>query len=186
MKRYYIGVDLGGTSTKLGLFDSNGMLLIKRAIPTRNEDCGTYILPDIAEAIANMISDGDLGTADIGGIGIGVPGPVDAEGKVPHIANLGWGDAGCDAAAELSRLTGLKVAAHYLGKAIALLTTVLDPEIIVIGGGVSAAGDAFINRIREQYLRYCFRSTRNVRFELAELGNDAGIYGAAKLIIDRQ
>ena len=52
--RYGFGADVGGTSVKLGLFDENGTLLEKREIPTRTEEGGKAILPDIAAAIETM------------------------------------------------------------------------------------------------------------------------------------
>ena len=71
----------------------------------------------------------------------------------------------------------------YLGKAIASMTAVLDPEVIVIGGGVSKAGPILLDYVRKHYQPVAYKSTRETTFALAELGNDAGIYGCAKLIL---
>ena len=71
----------------------------------------------------------------------------------------------------------------YLGKALAGMTAVLDPEIIVVGGGVSKAGEILLDYIRKYYKPCAFKSTKETPFALAELGNDAGIYGCAKLIL---
>ena len=71
----------------------------------------------------------------------------------------------------------------YLGKAIASMTAVLDPEVIVIGGGVSKAGPILLDYVRKHYQPVAYKSTRETSFALAELGNDAGIYGCAKLIL---
>ena len=71
----------------------------------------------------------------------------------------------------------------YLGKAVASMTAILDPEIIVIGGGVSKAGPILLEYVRKAYEPVAFKSTRETAFALAELGNDAGIYGCAKLIL---
>lgn len=72
----------------------------------------------------------------------------------------------------------------WLGQAIASLVAVLDPEIVVIGGGVSAAGDLLLNPIREAYLTHL--PARGYRPELkitaAEFVNDAGVVGAADLV----
>jgi len=70
---------------------------------------------------------------------------------------------------------------RYLGLAAANLTVALDPEKIIIGGGVSKAGVILIDAIKKYYQNYAFSSTRDVKFVLAELGNDAGIIGAAYL-----
>ena len=51
MKKYVFGVDVGGTTVKLGLFDAQGNVLDKWEIPTRTEDEGSHILPDIADSI---------------------------------------------------------------------------------------------------------------------------------------
>ena len=71
----------------------------------------------------------------------------------------------------------------WLGQAIASLTAVLDPEIVVIGGGVSAAGNLLLNPIREAYLKHLpaqgFRP--ELRISAAEFVNDAGVVGAADL-----
>lgn len=74
--------------------------------------------------------------------------------------------------------------AEYLGKALAIYATVVDPDVIVIGGGVSKAGSVLIDVVSRYYRRDAFSACQNTRIVLAELGNDAGIYGAAKLILD--
>ena len=70
-----------------------------------------------------------------------------------------------------------------LGGAIAGFTTVVDPEAIVIGGGVSKAGQPLIDCIEKYYQRYAFSSCKETPIVLATLGNDAGIYGAAKMVL---
>ena len=72
---------------------------------------------------------------------------------------------------------------RYLGKAVAGMTAVLDPEIIVIGGGVSKAGPVLLEYVQKYYKPCAFKSAKDTPFALAELGNDAGIYGCAKLIL---
>lgn len=70
-----------------------------------------------------------------------------------------------------------------LGKALASFASVADPEIIVIGGGVSKAGPVLLDFIIPTYKKYAFSGCKETEFALAELGNDAGIYGAAKLVL---
>ncbi len=74
----------------------------------------------------------------------------------------------------------------YLGDALASIACVVNPEAIVIGGGVSKAGEILIDYIRPHYEKNVFHGSREVKFSLATLGNDAGIYGAAKLLLDRK
>lgn len=71
-----------------------------------------------------------------------------------------------------------------LGYLIAKVTCVVDPEMIVIGGGVSKAGQALLDGIRPYYEKYAFHACRGIPFALAALGNDAGIYGAVKMALD--
>ncbi len=310
MKKYCFGADIGGTTIKLGLFDADGIVLDKWEIPTRTENEGAAILPDLAKTILDKIEEKKLTREEIAGIGVDVPGPVSADGSVPHTANLGWGYKAVTK--ELGELTGLpckagndanvaalgemwlgggkghanvlmltlgtgvgggividgqilvgshgaggeighihvkdgeedccgcgnkgcleqyasatgianlekkwleksqelsvlrereisarsvfdavkegdalakKIAEEFgacLGKAIAGMTAILDPEIIVIGGGVSKAGPVLLDYIKKDYQEAAFKSTKETPFALAKLGNDAGIYGCAKLIL---
>lgn len=311
MKKYCFGADIGGTTVKLGLFDSEGNVLDKWEIKTHTENEGAAILPDTAAAILAKIEERRLHMEEIAGIGVGVPGPVSIDGIVPHTANLGWGYK--EVTRELSERTGLPckagndanvaalgemwmggakghkdvllltlgtgvgggiiingkilTGAHgaggevghihvednmeehcgcgnqgcleqfasatgiarlgreelaksdepsllregevtaktvfdalkegdalakrvverfgkYLGTAISIMAGVLDPEVIVIGGGVSKAGEILLDYIRKYYRPYVYKSSKDTEFALAQLGNDAGIYGCAKLILD--
>ena len=71
----------------------------------------------------------------------------------------------------------------YLGEFFANLSCVTDPEVIVLGGGVSKAGKALLDGVEKAYQARCFSGVREVRFALATLGNDAGAYGAFKLVL---
>jgi deoxyuridine 5'-triphosphate nucleotidohydrolase len=70
---------------------------------------------------------------------------------------------------------------NKLGLALAQVSCVVDPEVFVIGGGVSRAGDILINAVKAAYQKYAFHACKNTGFELATLGNDAGMYGGAYL-----
>ena len=72
----------------------------------------------------------------------------------------------------------------YLGGAIANVCAVVDPEVIVIGGGVSKAGEVLLDYIKEGFQAHVFHGCAGVQFALATLGNDAGIYGGAKLVLE--
>ena len=307
MKKYVFGVDVGGTTVKLGLFDAQGNVLDKWEIPTRTEYEGTHILPDIADSIREKMKRIDKDS--VVGVGVGAPGPIDSKGVVHRAVNLGWGtfsikdtledllnvpvmagnDANVAALGEMwmgcrdlsmvtlgtgvgggiiidgriltgsggaggeighmhvedeeeescncgnkgcleqyssatgitrlanrllaasgrdSVLRGREVSAKsvfdavkakdplavetaekfgkYLGDALASIACVVNPEAIVIGGGVSKAGEILIDYIRPHYEKNVFHGSREVKFSLATLGNDAGIYGAAKLLLDRK
>ncbi len=73
--------------------------------------------------------------------------------------------------------------ARYLGVALANIAHVVDPEAFVIGGGVSRAGDIIINKVEEYYNDNVLYALRDKKFHLAELGNDAGIYGAVRMVL---
>ena len=312
MSKVIFGVDLGGTTVKMGYFDTEGNVKEKWEIPTRKENNGSRILPDIAASIKAKMSEMGMEKDDVIGVGIGVPGPVDAKGVIYKAANLGWdvfsvkeelavllggipveagndanvaalgemwrgggcgyknlvavtlgtgvgggiivegkiltgatgaggeighihiaddepdacgcGNHGCleqyASATGVSRLARRRLEAddkpsvlrngdvsakavfdavkagdsvaievakefgRYLGKGLAAVACVVNPEIFVIGGGVSKAGEVLFSYIVDEYKKYVFRGSRDVRFALATLGNDAGIYGAAKLVLD--
>lgn len=76
-----------------------------------------------------------------------------------------------------------EIFAEYLGAALANIAALIDPEVFVIGGGVSKAGNIIIDLISKYYSKYSFFANRNVKFALSSLRNDAGIYGCAKLIL---
>ena len=71
---------------------------------------------------------------------------------------------------------------YYLGYACQILSVITNPDIIIIGGGVSNAGDFFIDRIRSHFQQIAFNSVKGTLIVEAKLGNDAGIYGAASLV----
>lgn len=109
MAKYVFGVDIGGTTVKLGLFNIDGEVLDKWEITTRKEDGGAYILKDIAESVEAKMTEKNIDKSDVTGVGMGVPGPVKEDGTVMKCVNLGWGMF--NAAEELSGLLGLPVKA---------------------------------------------------------------------------
>ena len=309
--KYCFGVDIGGTTVKIGLFKTDGELVDKWEIKTRTENKGEAILPDIAESLKKKMEEKGIEDSQMSGIGIGVPAPVDDNGVVQNTANLGWGYK--EVNREMEELTGLKVAAGndanvaalgemwlgagkgqknmimvtlgtgvgggvivnghplvgahgaggeighlcvnyeetehcgcgktgcleqyasatgiarlakkrlaaddaasslrdkkeisaktvfdalkdgdkvaeeiveefgvYLGHAMANLAAVVDPSVIVIGGGVSKAGEILLDYVEKNFQEKAFFANKNTEFVLATLGNDAGICGAAKLIL---
>lgn len=310
MKEYCFGIDIGGTTVKCGLFRIDGEVLDKWEIPTRTENNGANILPDVAETIRKKIREKQLNKEQIAGVGVGIPGPVNEEGELPYAVNLHWGYV--HLTKELQEMTGLPVKAandanvaalgemwkggaagyqnvilvtlgtgvgggiivngkiisgshgaggeighvhvedgiedacncgnkgcleqvasatgivrlarealeasdqpsllregkvtakavfdalkegdalakeiverfgKYLGTALSIFAGVVDPQVYVIGGGVSKAGPILLEYIQKYYKEYAFPACKDAAFALAKLGNDAGIYGAAKLIL---
>ena len=276
MGSYCFGIDVGGTTVKCGLFQTDGNLVDKWEIPTRTENKGENILPDVAKAIQEKMAEKGIEKADVEGVGIGIPGPINSKGEAACAVNLYWGFtpvaqilhdltglkacAGNDAnvaalgeawkgaaagsdnvimvtlgtgvggnhgcleqyasATGIVRVAGRMLAASeedstlrglqnitakdvldafkegdalavrtmeyvgdLLGGALAGFAAVVDPEAIVIGGGVSKAGQPLIDCIQKYYMKYAFPSCKDTQIVLATLGNDAGICGAAKMVL---
>lgn len=312
MGKYCIGVDIGGTTVKIGLFTDKGTVKDKWEIVTRKDEGGSFILSDIASSVDEKLEHEKIDKKDVLGIGLGIPGPITADGTVLKCVNLGWGifnvaeevkkltgisnvkvgnDANVAALGEMWQgggkgyknlvmmtlgtgvgggiilnseiLTGSKGAAgeighitvnydeedtcncgkrgcleqfasatgivkeakrlllvsdkpsklrelqylsakaifdaakegdelanelvdqlaKYLGIAASHIAAVVDPEAFVIGGGVSKAGEILTTRIKENYEKNVMFALKNKEFKLAELGNDAGIYGCAKMVL---
>ena len=273
MKEYAFGIDLGGTTAKVGLFTTSGALLEKWEVPTDTSNAGEHILENLADAIHAKMAEKEITSEQVEGVGIGVPGPVLDSRVVPIIcANLGgWGernvslgtgvgggvivngkvidgahgaggeighitvnrhetatcgcgkhgcleqyssatgvvrcmkklldenpDADCvlrgkdfeakdvfDAARNGDALAAREVdeMTDTLGVALASIASTTDPEMFLIGGGVARAGDVLFDPLVEHFKTYAFKSCRETPIKAASLGNDAGIYGAVRLIV---
>ena len=85
-----IGVDVGGTSTKLGLFTEEGSLLRKWQIPTDQRNRSERVIPNIAASIRTVLKEEGYHLSDVTGVGMGVPGPVQPSGYVEICVNLHW------------------------------------------------------------------------------------------------
>ena len=308
-----IGVDVGGTSVKIGLFETDGTLRFKWEVPTRKEEGGRYILEDVAASIREVLAEREIHLADILGAGLGIPGPVLPDGYVEVCVNLGWRDlnpqkelsalldgipvksgndanvaalgemwrgggmgftdivmvtlgtgvgggiiidekiiagkhglggeighihvrdeewehcncGGVGCVEQIASATGIarearrrmaaeetpsalrqygddvtakdvldaakagdelalsvvETVGRYLGLTLATIAMTVDPQMFVIGGGVSKAGQFLIDIIDKYYQHYTPISENKGIIGLAKLGNDAGICGAAKLIL---
>ena len=312
MKKYCFGIDVGGTTVKMGLFTTEGELLDKWEIPTRKEDGGAYILNDVAASVEAKLAEKNIAKEDVAGAGIGVPGPTLDTGYVSICVNLGWKDknpanelsellsipvkAGNDAnvaalgemwkgggegyldvvlltlgtgvgggiiingeiapshrgvGGELGHITvnpdeeatcncgnhgcleqyasatgvvriakkllaaskeesslrtletvtakdvfdaakagdhlaveAVEVLGKYLGLVVANVALTVDPDVFVIGGGVSKAGQVLIDVITKYYHKFAkIIADNKAKVVLANLGNDAGIYGAARMVL---
>ena len=314
MTKYIYGIDIGGTTVKMGLFDEKGDMLEKWEIVTRKENNGENILPDIVKSIKEKNTEKSIETDDILGIGMGVPGPITQDGRVLKCANLGWGIF--SVADEMSKLTGVEKVkvgndanvaalgeqwrgggrgfdnivmvtlgtgvgggiimdgkiltgengaageighitvnpketltcgcgckgcleqyssatgvirmakerleasdkpselrkfdadeiggkevfdaykagdelaaeavnefAIYLGMGLGNVASVVDTQAFVIGGGLSKNGPVVIDIVKEQYKKNVMFALKNTEFRLAELGNDAGMYGAVRMVL---
>jgi glucokinase len=314
-KKILVGVDLGGTTTKMAFLTEEGTIVHKWEITTDTQEAGKSILPNIAQSIEEQAQACNIVKEQLGSIGIGVPGPVDFEnGIVEHCINIGWGEThvrayleermgvsvfvdndaniaslgelwkgagagtkdlvcmtlgtgigggviidgkivhgakgaggeighltvirkggyGCNCGKtgcletiasatgiartavayiekdaresvlksiynETKKLTAKDVfdaykkgdaiatdvvddIADHLGAAVANIGNMLNPEKIVIGGGVSAAGDALLQPVTRYFEEYAFSTVRtSTKLALATLGNDAGVVGGAYL-----
>ena len=90
-KEYCFGVDIGGTTVKIGLFQTDGTIVDKWEVKTNTENQGSSVLPDIAQSLAEKLKEHGIEKNMVVGVGMGVPAPVNAEGIVQNTANLGWG-----------------------------------------------------------------------------------------------
>ena len=109
MGKWCFGIDLGGTTVKCALFQDNGTVVDKWEIVTRTENNGDAILPDIADTVLKKIAEKGIDKAEVVGLGIGVPGPVEESGEIPCAVNLHWGRKNIEK--ELGDMTGLSVKA---------------------------------------------------------------------------
>ncbi|MCR5835010.1 MAG: ROK family glucokinase [Lachnospiraceae bacterium] len=91
MKKYCFGIDVGGTTVKMGFFETSGKLIDKWEINTNTDNYGENILADICDAMDRELAKQEVSLDDIEGVGIGLPGPITADGTVIQCVNLGWG-----------------------------------------------------------------------------------------------
>ena len=313
MKPYAFGVDIGGTTVKIGLFTTGGEMLEKWEIPTRTENNGEHILSDVAASIRGKLAEKNIASAEIEGIGMGVPGPVGSDYTVYKCINLGWGVfnlkermnallpeipnvaagndanvatlgelwqgggkgynsaimftlgtgvgggvvvdgkivaganggageighmtvapgeqvrcncgkygcleqyasangivrlaktmlAGCDTPSKLRGMDsftskdicdlardGEEMACaivdkcgEYLGRAMSFLSCTTDPDVFIVGGGMSRAGAVVTEPCLKYYRRYAFHVSTGTNLVVAKLGNDAGMYGCVKMVV---
>lgn len=311
MKKYGFGVDIGGTTCKIGLFETTGKMLDKWEIKTNTQNQGASILDDVAASVEGKMKEAGIEKEDVMGIGVGVPGPVLSDGSVSTCANLGWKNV--QVAEELEKRTGLMVKVNndanvaalgemwqgggkgyrnvvmvtlgtgvgggiiidgkivtgtsgaggeighmlvnenetdvcgcgrrgcleqyasatgvvrvtkkvlasdsresslrtienltakdifdeakkgdelaveavdelgrVLGTALAAVASVIDPQVFVIGGGVSRAGAILTDAVEKYYQDRAFVSCKAAKFALASLGNDAGMYGCVQMLL---
>ncbi|MBE6976158.1 MAG: ROK family glucokinase [Ruminococcaceae bacterium] len=109
----------------------------------------------------------------------------DTESVLRSIENLTCKDVfDAGKAGDALALEILEQVYDYMGQFLANICCVTDPEIVVLGGGVSKAGQPLLDGAKRYFDKYIFHASRGIRFALASLGNDAGAYGAFKLVLD--
>ena len=81
-------------------------------------------------------------------------------------------------------LEAVEILGETLGMALSNIACVVNPQVFVIGGGVSKAGDILIDTVAKHFKEHAFASCKDTRFALASLGNDAGMYGCVQMILD--
>ena len=116
---------------KMGFFDTEGNVLDKWEIPTRTENGGENVLPDIAKAVKDKLAEKQIDKEEVSGIGVGVPGTVDSKGVVHKCVNLGWGIFNVNE--KLEDLTGISVKAGN------------DANVAALGEMWKGGGRAFIH-----------------------------------------
>ncbi|MGB6127280.1 MAG: ROK family protein [Psychrilyobacter sp.] len=104
--KYYAGVDLGGTNTKIGLLDKSGKILIKETIKTFSGKGMETTLKRIWETIEKLMAEKKINKEKIGGIGIGIPGPVINQEIVAFFANFDW-EANINISKAMEKISGV-------------------------------------------------------------------------------
>ena len=152
-KKYYVGIDLGGTFIKGGIADAEGNILANDKIPTESEKGASGVAANIAKLTQILLEKCSLTTADIVGLGIGVPGMIDSKnGEVVYSNNLGWEHFFISDAVE--KLTGLPVKIANDANVAAIGETkfgcgkAYDNTILItlgtgVGGGIVIDGKLF-------------------------------------------
>lgn len=108
IRKYYIGIDLGGTFIKGGIVDDKGKIIVKNKVPTQSEGGATVVAQNIAKLCSILLQSVGMQASDVVGIGMGVPGMIDSErGEVVYSNNLNWEHFFISE--EVEKLTGIKV-----------------------------------------------------------------------------
>ncbi len=108
--KYYLGIDLGGTNTKIGIVDENGEILVKSAVPTHIQEGPEAACKRIAAGVDNILAQSGLSRSDITKAGLASAGPMDIPGrKLLQTANLGEKWKYCPIADMMSGACGMHV-----------------------------------------------------------------------------
>lgn len=100
--------------------------------------------------------------------------PVELSGSSDSLSVFNAARAGNEAA-----IAAIDTTVDYLSLGLQIISAVIDPEMYVLGGGASASSDFFLDKLRAAYAARAFKASAKTPIEVATLGNDAGIFGAA-------
>lgn len=151
-----IGIDIGGTQTKIGLIDAQQKILASRTIPTRSERAPEDVIRDIAEHVLGLLEEEKIPVEQCIGVGVGVPGTVDRrKGEVLYSNNIRWDRV--PLARELSSYLPIPVSiandadCAVLGEAAAGAAGGYQDVVMLtlgtgVGGGVLLGGEIFEGR----------------------------------------
>ena len=89
--KYCFGIDIGGTTVKIGRFSEAGEMLDRWEIPTRKGNDPAELLKDVKISLENCMQENGMAKEDVLGIGMAAPGPVTADGVLQNAVNIGWG-----------------------------------------------------------------------------------------------
>ena len=124
---YYVGIDLGGTNTKIGILNIEGEIFKSTVIKTLSSEGAERTLTRIWEAAKGLAEDLKIKESSIKGIGIGIPGPVINQSIVAFFANFPWGE-NVDIKAMMEKISGVE--------------TKLDNDVNIIALGEAKYGAA--------------------------------------------
>ena len=92
-EKWLVGVDIGGTTTKIAFIQDHGEIVEKWEIPTDNENQGKYITNNISNSIKQKLAEHQMDLNHLKGVGVGAPGPANIEtGMIENTPNLAWHD----------------------------------------------------------------------------------------------
>lgn len=104
---YYVGIDLGGTNTKIGLLNIEGDILKSSIIKTLSSEGVDKTMERIRGVIQELAKETNINVEDIKGIGMGIPGPVEEQSIVAFFANFPWG-TNVNIKEKLEKITGIE------------------------------------------------------------------------------
>ena len=98
--KYCFGIDIGGTTVKIGLASEAGEILSRWEVPTRKGSDPSGLLEDVKKSLETCMAENKITKEEILGIGMAAPGPVTEDGVLHGCVNIGWGDVDLKAQAE--------------------------------------------------------------------------------------
>src|SRR5437868_2807219 len=203
----FVGLDVGGTTMKAGVVDDQGKPLSTVSLPTEAYKGQEHGLERMCETIRQAVRAAELRMEQVAAIGVATPGTMDIPAgmildppnlrpwqnmpvrqhvhdtfQVPtafqNDANAAahgafWAGAGDELADKIVEET-----AYYLAVGATNMMHTIDPDMVVFGGGMIAAGEGFLDRIRRHIRQLAFPvPAAKTQIRYAQLGTDAGFIG---------